>query len=1068
MTFALVHLSDIHIENEKDWILRKPEQIAGAIKGRLFSVDFDAIVIAVTGDIANRGLETQYKLAETFFEAIREILEEQYHVPVKYVVVPGNHDCDLSDRSTLQLRDISIEAINSSPDKYKDDDQVYVECLKVQQNFFAFAARLEPTGGYPTNPKVFYPIEVEIAGKKVLFNCFNSAWLTQKVEVQGRLLLPSAIASQVEKMIGGEDLAISLHHHPENWLAADNASEFRPVVRKISDIIMTGHEHKIRVLSEKDVIPGSEVYIQQAAALQTRDGRESSRFSITLVDLDAGQITLQEMNWNGKSYAPVGKSQSAAYHRNPSLLEGRFELRSEHGREVRSANDVPIAHKHRRDLQVEDLFVPPRLEVSSVEAIIEGRSGLELIPQEKFISFILSTGRVLLYADTLQGKTTIAKYLYLRLNELGKVPLFIGGENLVDPDPAKIELVLRHAFADQIEGSTFEDYSQLDKSRLAIIIDNFASGSALQVSLQKILKHLESRFEVVVAVAHRNLKIQQFLKNEEGEVYLSGYTHCDVEPMNRAERSQLIRKWILLGTTFDSDEAVTKAMRERKQAIEALVETGVLLPYPPYILALLQVSDSSVNDVDQIKYGTVGYLYESLITDKFESTAVGSLDLGQTYLLLGKAAHLAYQRETLEISEEEIDQILRGYMGEYDLPVHAPTFLDQVLSAGIFVRRRGRLEFVSPQVRDFFVAEALSQNLGDSGEAVREAALQEIDYIIRTLTYESHTRILLFLVFKAYDRPQFISKVLRVAEAIFSDMSPAQFGDDIKFLNELKKNINFVPLLEGGTQDERDGKRDKEYDAHCLANPLPNYADKSKFLVEYAPDLDHFLKTAMALKMIEVLGQLVRSFATTLKKEQRAEIVKECVDLGLRLLGSLYDLKDDDIDQLQKLLADLIKEKYKTWTSGKVLERANEVMLEVYYGLTFGVLRKIAVSTGLEDLQSTYRTVLGDAKAPLNYRIVAAAIRLENLNNPRAKEIVELGEELARNNPFMFTGLRHFVANYLNYSGVDNASERKLLSTKFGISSGGLANTDRTERARLPSRGRFRPPQDPENLRKPS
>ena len=109
----------------------------------------------ISGDIANYGTEEQYNIAyqwlkecEIFWKKESRILQS-----FDYVVVPGNHDCMLSDSNPI--RDLVIKEILkkdiTSEDKYLD------QSLDVQRPFWDFYKRLT---GSEISPAVSWQVNI--------------------------------------------------------------------------------------------------------------------------------------------------------------------------------------------------------------------------------------------------------------------------------------------------------------------------------------------------------------------------------------------------------------------------------------------------------------------------------------------------------------------------------------------------------------------------------------------------------------------------------------------------------------------------------------------------------------------------------------------------------------------------------------------------------------------------------------------------------------------------------------------------------------------------------------------
>lgn len=1065
MKIALLHLSDIHFENNKDWIYNKADLIARASVSSVFSEQIEAFVIIVTGDIANKGLKEQYGLANNFFNQIKEHLKREINIPTYLVVIPGNHDCNFSNENEIKLRTVAIQAVLDNPDICSKGDGIYKKCLEVQQEFFEFATNSDEKLDYPKQPEIFYRLNIYINNQKLVLNCFNTAWLTQKKETPTKLIMPPKLLADVETSSSEPNsLSISIYHHPENWLSPDNKNQFLQLLRNISDVILTGHEHERDIIIQQQIETGEKIQIHRAAALQDRDSPQKSSFNVLLMDFEKNKQKLISYVWERDYYINNQDTGWIDFVRNHQLLHGNFDLKQSFETGLRNLDTLPITHSRRTNLQIDDLFILPRLQVFSLEDVIDGKSEKEPIKASNFTKFISEKQKVLIYGETLQGKTTLAKYLYIKFHAQGIIPLLVRGDFFTKVKESEIKSVLKGAFSEQYRSSSWETFKQRDKSKRMLIIDNFGQSGLNQTQLQNLLEKLSSDFDYVVAIAHSNLRIQQYIENEEGEIKFSSFTHCELRPMNRTQRSALINKWITLGNASISEEALVTEVNQKQQAIETAIDTGIIPPYPAFILGVLQVTDNfAIKAVDKTKYGTVGYLYDSLITNRFQALEDEGIDLAQIYLLLGQMAYNCYKNDRLDISIEETEAILNEYQSVYQQNIYAPKFFEQIASSNIVSRKDSRLRFTSLQLRDFFVAEYFSQALGDEDDKKVASTHNEIDYIIKTLTYESHTRILLFLVYKAYDKPRFINQVLDISKIIFSKFQPTDLRNDIDFLNQLREDLPKPKLLEESSLLERREKLNKEIDKEFDESRLSLYSNKEKFLVEYQENLDDFVKIAITLKMIEVLGQLVRSFASTLKANIKKEITQESIQLGLRLLQATYGYREIGTEEIRVILGLLIQERHPELSEQEIIKRADYLLLYFFLNATYGVVKKISISIGHEDLKAIYANVFTENQSSLSYQMIEAALRLDHYTDPIIDKITKLGDEIKTTNKFAWDVLQRLVADYLNYnSGAKGANRHKLMS-KFELENNPnyLLNEEKDERKYLPPpRKSFTPPKN--------
>ena len=138
MTLSILHLSDIHIKERTDSILTRSGQIASALNPYLSNST--AVVILVSGDVAQAGTRAEYDLASKFFSQILEALRRETEVPIHFVISPGNHDCDFSGD-----QDARIAIVQATLKRSGDLPRSYVEMgVSVQKKFSSLERFMKP------------------------------------------------------------------------------------------------------------------------------------------------------------------------------------------------------------------------------------------------------------------------------------------------------------------------------------------------------------------------------------------------------------------------------------------------------------------------------------------------------------------------------------------------------------------------------------------------------------------------------------------------------------------------------------------------------------------------------------------------------------------------------------------------------------------------------------------------------------------------------------------------------------------------------------------------------------
>lgn len=1062
MKVGILHLSDIHIEDSKDWILSKHKKIAQAVLGTW--EELTTIFVVISGDIANKGFSEQYTLAHNFFTNIKEYIQKQSHAKVYFIVAPGNHDCDFSGVPyDSKARKSFIDTVVRNPSAIERGDSIYDGCLSVQKNFFDFIKNLDPQIEYPSKPEIFYQIEVNHDAQKFYFNIFNTAWLSQLNEDQGGLVFPNHLIKLDTEKLSSCAFSLSVFHHPENWLESNNAIEFKKLTEQNSDIILSGHEHYREAFYKRQTETEVETQIIKADALQERSRPTSSSFNLIIVDLACKKQKLFRFKWKDVEYTRFGKENEwQDFVRNRFLQKQSFFLSPDFENYINTLDSLP-QHSRKRIVALEDFFISPRLYVTSLRDVIDGKNASKKIESDKFFEFISKHQKVLIYGETWQGKTTVAKMVFKKFYEKQYATLLIDGSKFEEATEDRFKKYLRNSFSTQYNVELWERFIQLPKEKRTLIIDNFGQSNLNQKSLQNLLQIANTYFQIVVVFSHNNLSLQQHLQNENGEVTFSDYAHCRMLPLDRTQRTKMIRRWVRFENEPTTQEA--ELVRQENQLIniiQTVVSNGLIEATPFYVIGVLQLIESYKSNPNA-QFGSIGYIYEGIVTNKLSNIEKTAPQINQIFLVTSLIAHWLYKNNLSEISEDDLQEIIKDYNREYREDVYLPHFLRELENTQILFKLVSKnWKFVGSHLQDFFVAKYYAQAIGDDESNEQKQALIDVKLMIETLLYESHTRILLFLVYEANSNKKIIKWILQESRRVYSNFEIANFVTDVEFINNLEQSILDENLLESENphknRDNRDYLLSNEDDDEEIVNLESN---KDQRLVKYSDDLDDFKKAAISLRMIELVGQLVKSFAGTIKADLKHELIEECIGIGLRFLRSVFDLHRNNVKEISEILKHLIRERHPRLSETELENRRDEIIILIHHALAYGVIKKISLSVGHEDLKDSFSDVFNSSEL-ISYKVIETAIRLDHYNNPVADKLIKFGKSL-NDNKFAQKILRRLIADYVNYFEVTGAERQKLVDA-FKLSGGNsyLLNLNKGERNAIVSpknSQRFMPPE---------
>ena len=201
MDLIITQLTDMHISSSEDvdCLLLRTSSIVGAIADVIRKPNETLLLICVTGDIAYSGTAEQYKAAEHFFDDIIEKLHKRFgdELWVQYSFIPGNHDCDFSNRFAN-----ARQSVITDNNIDMQDPGVIQLCTSVQNNFFDFVNRLETKGlcsnikndGILTENVLHNYTNPDFLEWNIKLHCINTAWCSQLHEKKElRFSIPQGI-----------------------------------------------------------------------------------------------------------------------------------------------------------------------------------------------------------------------------------------------------------------------------------------------------------------------------------------------------------------------------------------------------------------------------------------------------------------------------------------------------------------------------------------------------------------------------------------------------------------------------------------------------------------------------------------------------------------------------------------------------------------------------------------------------------------------------------------------------------------------------------------------------------
>jgi len=190
MKILLIQLSDIHIRHSTDPILSRVHRVVDAVKGVEPSIN--AAVCVLSGDVVYSGTNEQFELALSFVSELKTQMDEALPAtPLRFIAVPGNHDCDFKD--CMAVRESVLPDVLRKPELLSEASHatICLDPLKRFQDFIQALDLLPEKAVGKSNPLIIREHHLTQENETISFLCFNTAATSRLHEQLGSLVFPN-------------------------------------------------------------------------------------------------------------------------------------------------------------------------------------------------------------------------------------------------------------------------------------------------------------------------------------------------------------------------------------------------------------------------------------------------------------------------------------------------------------------------------------------------------------------------------------------------------------------------------------------------------------------------------------------------------------------------------------------------------------------------------------------------------------------------------------------------------------------------------------------------------------
>lgn len=891
MELLLVHLTDIHIQEEKDFdiLLSRSEAISRAIMLHITNAENTIVFLCVTGDITYSGTKEQFDYGALFIEEIVETIRKRYgKVIVQTVAIPGNHDCNFED-DFAPTRDLLLKNIDMSA---AVSPQIMESYTKIQRGYFEYANSLEKERiGFGCQEDKILTENVYNDcenGVTIRFHCVNSAWCSSKHEVKGKMHF--IVNDNYEKK--ENDIVVTLMHHDESWLDWDDAENWKNYYKKYADIVFVGHDHVAEYVYKENYNAASNYFIK-GNQLYSSGNSEQSGFNILKIDLEVNVQSFFSYSWNGSIYENIIDTKGVPFHRNRFYHSG-IELKKT-VRDFLENMDMDLFSRYRDVLCLSDVFAYPTLRG---EALTNKKTIAHYREKEDILKAILTKKNIFILGEKEFGKTALLKSLYKEFYEIKKLPVWMDVSKINSADGEILNDKIKDFYNAQYDNINAEEILLMDAENKVCIIDNFDEISLSDKSIKKVLQYLVDKFGVVILSSTPTKKMVNFIKNIDTNQYIEEeFFELQICELRSYGRRKLVNNWLLLSNPEQDVDSIQfdNLRKEKMLQIDSVMKNGFFHRTPLEFLLVLSYLDNTTRmNADYSRYS---YIYDCLIKEKINKISDGDTNDAAMYqTILEQLAYKMYEEKRWNAVEESfLTTVIYNYNQEYTgARGEVIDTINHLLDYKLISKTREGYKFKYDYMLYYFACGFIEHQISPEEKA------NIIEDLLNDVSKETNYNIALFLAFGANVEYDILPKIIKATEKILPECKEFKYEDQYEMVKELEKDIEIkVDNIFAVPQNKNISEIQKRNAIISDMIEEQIEKDESNDVVEEMDKMT--LELIQLMRLMELLGDIIKNYAGKLKRNPRMTIIDEMYKAVMKTMGKMATSMEFVIGKIMKM-----------------------------------------------------------------------------------------------------------------------------------------------------------------------
>lgn len=1013
MSVTIVHLSDLHFTVGTNALEAKLRPLAAAISSA--DPSCNEYIVVLSGDVAYHGAAEEYEVASSFFNRLSNAINDHNpNATVRFLVVPGNHDCYLPENA-VNLRTALVNAISSTLQTNSPDSSILESILDSQKNYSDFCNQL----GLPAKDiirQVYDRRIIKVGGSLIGFALYNTALLSTRTEQQGDLSVPIELIRSGAKFDQECDVIISVFHHPYTWLQVDVGIAFRDHVEHSSSIVLTGHQHFDHAFM-KQSLAGEHTFYSEGDVMQEHLVPDRSGFRLIQLNTKDRLRRIVSYHWASSLYSVAEDTQWHAYSQSVSLATHPTPVSK--FLEMLSDSGIGLTHRLKGPVPLDAVFVYPDVITSTMAAADVFKD----VKGENLLKYVAAKNRVLVRGSPNSGKTSLAKTLikeWLRTRSL--YPLLILGPQIRQADQSFIDRLLHGAVTETYSAAGTERYRQLSASAKVLVIDDWDDSPLTRQDSERFLAAILPQFGKVILFVRGFSYIQYVLERLNGTEAILTFDLVSLKEFSHVARGELIEKWLALEVSKD-DKDFSRRVEHTERLVQSVIGKNTLPSLPLIVLAILEASQRNADVLPE--NGSFGYLYEVLITSALNSTQGDKPQLDKKYTFLSLLAFRLFDSGADLLGESEISEMLDDYSRSFKIKVDKGALLRDLERTRVLVKQDGNYSFGYSHYFYYFLARYFKNHI----HGQHESRLRDLlNSMANGLNIGTNGVFLMFFIYLTHDE-KLIDECVQLGDRILSDFAPSDLTDEVEFYNS--KDFAGIERQIPESVDLDASRRRRRQVADEVPRKAQADGETAQFGLHlgsegYSDNLPLSTKFEYGFRCTEILGQILRNFTGSLPGDRKLAILRTTYLLGLRSLRAMLMTLSDTTLKAREQIAKKDPNKRGDREFIKQVEKLLTVIGQILGG---SMIQLISTNVGSPDIEEVAYTETLDKIGRTNAsELVDLAIRLDHSEEYPFSRIKRL-HKLYHANRFAQRVLKDMVIANMHVFEIGHEMRQRVLAT---------------------------------------